>query len=613
MERRLSAILAADVTGYSRLMGEDEAGTLERLKEIYGQIIRPLISQRNGRVVKLMGDGLLAEFSSAVEAVLCAVDMQQMLTINQADVATTERVQLRIGVNLGDIIVEGADIFGDGVNVAARLEALAEPGGVCISGTVFDTTEGKLEVQFRDIGPQQFKNIPRPVRVYRLVTGQQEPAPRAETSLPRPDKPSIAILPFSDTGRDADGGYLAEGIVEDIITELSRFSGLFVIARNSSFAFEERELDAELIARQLGVRYVLQGTIRRSGDKLRISAQLLDCVDNSQVWGEKFDSDITDVFDLQDNITRRVVGSIAPQIELAELTRNRSMTGEGLSAYELAFKGQALAYEALRVADRDTLRQALKTVDEALGRDPSNPHALWTRCLCLIYQHMYHWGEDVDALLETVSGTIDLLFKSDGANAKAYMIRAWVKLYQGRFDAALADHQRSLELNPNLAMNLFAMSWTEAVIGLADDARAHAQLALRLSPRESDVWLGEGYAAIAMASLLEGKYAEAVRWGNLAYQRQPALQTLLITANLKLGDTRSAIHHLEMLQGFAPQFVKSALDGSMLVCKLPSHNRQLTDALRQAIDLQTSHLMDNQADTQNMASDSGPESLQPRH
>jgi TolB-like protein len=584
VERRLSAILAADVAGYSRLMGEDEAATLERLKVIYSSIVQPSIAQRRGRVVKLMGDGLLAEFASTVESVLCAVDIQQTLSINQAEYDVSKRIQLRVGVNLGDIIVEGSDIFGDGVNVAARLEAIAEPGGLCISGTVFDTTEGKLEVQFRDIGLQRFKNISRPVRAYRLETVQQAPTPQRATRLPRPDKPSIAVLPFADKEGDTSHDYLAEGISEDIITELSRFSGLFVIARNSSFAYRQGEQGLEQIARELGVRYVLQGTIRRSGKRLRISAQLLDSEDGSQVWGEKFDCDAAHVFDLQDDITRKAVGSIAPQIELAELTRNRSLTGAGLSAYELAFKGQALAYEALRAADPVTLRTALKTVNEALELDPVNQHALWTRCLCLIYQHMYHWGDNVDALLDTVSETTDLLFKTDGANAKAYMVRAWVRLYQGRFDAALADHQRSLELNPNLAMNLFAMSWTEAVIGLTEEARTHAQMALRLSPREADVWLGEGYAAIAMASLLEGKYAEAIRWGNLAYQRQPALQTLLVAANFKLGDFQSALHHLKMLQGFAPQFIKSVIVGTMMICKRPEHNEMLIDALRQASD-----------------------------
>ena len=567
MERRLSAILAADVVGYSTLMGEDESGTLERLKSVFSDVVRPSISQRHGRIVKLMGDGLLAEFSSAVEAVLCAVDIQQLLGIHQNNQEKSNTIQLRIGVNLGDIIVQGTDIYGDGVNVAARLEGFAEPGGVCISGTVYETTLGKIELNFRDTGFQQFKNITRPVQVYSLVTGESPSKILSKPVLSKPDKPSIAVLPFSETVPTADQEYLAAGIAEDIITELSRFSSLFVIAKNSSFAFENGQIDDEQIARELGVRYLLRGTIRRSGSRLRVAAKLLDSVFGTQVWGEKFDYDVVDVFDMQDDITRKVVGSIAPQIELAELNRNRKMTGKGLSAYELAFKAQALAYESIRAADRNTLGRAHESADKALELDKGNFHALWTKCLCLIYQHMYHWGGDADALLDSVSATSDLMFRSDDANAKAYMVRAWLRLYQGKFDAAVADHERSLELNPNLAMNLFAMSWTESVVGATEDARSHALLAFRLSPREADVWLGEGQAAIAMASLLEGKHAEAVRWGNLAYQRQPALQTLMVAANLKLGDEKTAAHHMDLLLDFAPRFVESVLNGKMRICK----------------------------------------------
>ena len=581
MERRLSAILAADVAGFSRLMGEDETGTLERLKDIFSRIVRPAILQRRGRVVKLMGDGLLAEFASAVEAVHCAVDIQQTLSIDQAREHAAKRIQLRMGVNLGDVLVEGTDIFGDGVNVAARLEAMAEPGGLCIAGAVFDTARGKLEVRFRDSGLQKFKNIAQPVRVYALERERNGAAPQKETNLPRPDKPSIAVLPFRDRGRADEEDYLAEGISEDIITELSRFSGLFVIARNSSFVFDPVRDTAERIAQELGVRYLLQGTIRRNNRRLRISAQLLDSVEGREVWGERFDCDASDVFELQDDITRKVVSSIAPQIELAELSRSRSLSGAGLTAYELAFKGQALAYESLRAADPEALKAAQDAVERALELDPENLQALWTRCLCLIYRHMYHWSDDVDALLDTVSETADTMFRCDGANAKAYMVRAWLHLYQGRFDAALADHPRALQLNPNLAMNLFAMSWTEAVVGMTEDARVHAEMALRLSPRESDVWLGEGYAAMAVSSLLEGKYAEAVRWGNLAYQRQPVLQSVLVAANLALGDGKMARHHFDLLESFAPQFIDSVIGDRMLICKRPEHNEVLAGALRE--------------------------------
>lgn len=578
MERRLAAILAADVAGYSRLMGVDEAGTLARLRAMLEEVVRPSVSAQGGRIVKQTGDGFLAEYPSAVGAVRSAIDIQAEMERRNEATEPEWWIALRIGVNLGDIIVEDGDIYGDGVNVAARLEGAANPGGICISGTVHEMIGGALHADFVDLGERTFKNIARPIRVFRLGPDAAPPEPDAPPA--RPDRPSIAVLNFSERGANPTDRYLADGIAEDIITELSRFPELFVIAPTSSLNLTGTEQTPEAAALALGVRYLLTGSVRRMGERLRISARLVDSDDGSQVWGERFDSQTADLFELQDDITRKVVGSIAPHIEQAELARSRSMTGDNLTAYELAMKAQALGYEALRVADRGTLEQAIDIADEALSVDQDSTRALWVRCLCMIYQHMYHWGDDADGLLATVSEMTDRLFRIDSANAKAFMLRAWVRLYQGRFDAALADHQRSLDLNPNLAMNLFAMSWTEAVVGMTDEARAHAELALRLSPREADVWVGEGHAAIALACLLDGQYREAVRWGNLAYQRQPGLQTLLVAANLKLGDRASARHHFEMVEGFAPKFVRSCLDGSMRICRDAEHNEILIDALR---------------------------------
>lgn len=581
MERRLAAILAADVVGYTRLMGLDETGTLSRLKNFFDSIAQPSIEKHNGRLVKLIGDGLLAEFASAWDAVSCALDIRTTLRTRQADLVERERLQLRMGINLGDVIAIGDDIYGDGVNIAARLESIAEPEGLCISGTVFETINGKIDVQFIDAGQRRLKNITRTIQVFALQTGKPLPSKTKPPRTKKSKKPSIAVIPFVDSAAQSTEDYLAEGLTEDIIAELSRFSDLFVIARNSVFAFAAAGLEPEQAATEFGVRYVLQGTIRRRGNKLRLSAQLLDCETGTQLWGERFDGQAEDLFDLQDDITCKVVGSIAPQLERAELTRSRTMSGAGLSAYELAYKAQAIAFEAVRIADASTLQSALRTVDEALVLDPSNVQALWTRCLCLIYQHMYQWGDDADTLLDRMEEASIRLFKSDGANAKAFMARAWVHLYLSRFDAALADHRRSFELNPNLAMNLFAMSWTEAVMGLTDEARAHANMALQLSPRDSDIWLGEGYAAIAMASLLEGNFNEAIRLGNLAYQRQPGLQTLLITANLQAGDVDTARHHFETLLEFAPYFIKAVVSGHSRICQSDAQNAMLVDALRQ--------------------------------
>jgi adenylate cyclase len=290
LERRLAAILAADVVGYSRLMGEDEAGTLERLKSLRRELVQPRIAERGGRIVKLMGDGLLAEFPSVVEAVLCAVEIQHAMPGREAAVAEEQRITLRIGVNLGDVIVEGSDIYGDGVNVAARLEALADPGGVCLSGPAFDTVDGKLDAAFEDIGEQTMKNIAKPVRVYRLRSASPQEAPPRQPagSPPLPDKPSIAVLPFTNMSGDPEQEYFSDGITEDIITELSRFSSLFVVARNSTFSYKGRSVDIRRIARELGVRYVLEGSIRRAGGRVRITAQLIDSSSGNHIWAERY-------------------------------------------------------------------------------------------------------------------------------------------------------------------------------------------------------------------------------------------------------------------------------------------------------------------------------------
>lgn len=586
MERRLAAILAADVVGYTRLMGSDETGTLERLKSLRKELVQPKITERKGRIVKLMGDGLLAEFPSVVEAVLCAIDIQQGMAERELDASDERRLRLRIGINLGDIIVEGSDIYGDGVNVAARLEALSEPGEVLISDTAYHSLDGNAAEQFGSGGSHNLKNIARPVAIWRWCAASKtagvQQAEGDNKALALPDKPSIAVLPFDNLSGDADQEYFADGITEDIITELSRFSGLFVIARNSSFSYKGQSVDIRRVARELGVRYMLEGSVRRGGKQLRITAQLLDSIGGSHVWAERYDCDLQDVFDLQDEITHNVVGSIAPQIELAELERSRKLSDADLTAYELALKAQAFSYDALREANPEILNQAIAAADAALALDPRNLHALWTKSLSYLYRHMYHWGDDPDAALASAGETAQNLIHIDSSNAKAYMVRAWGHLYQRKFDAALTDHRRALELNPNLAANLFAMAWSEAVAGLATEAREHTQQALRLSPRESDIWQGEGYSALALVSFIEEDYVEAVRWGHLAYQKQPVLKGLMVAANAYRGDLEAAESHAETLKAFAPDFLSAVLSGKTQVCKLPEHNKLFVEGLHRA-------------------------------
>ena len=328
----------------------------------------------------------------------------------------------------------------------------------------------------------------------------------------------------------------------------------------------------------------IQG-VRRGGNRLRITAQLLDKGSGGHVWAERYDRDLEDIFELQDEITRNVVGSIAPQIELAELERSRKLSGADLSAYELSLKAQALHYDAIRAADPVMLDRAISAASEALKLDPRNTHALWSKIMILLYQHIYLWGDDPAAALAAAGETADRLMRIDPSNAKSYTSRAIVLQYRKDFDAAIADHRRAFELNPNFATNLFLMACGESVAGLAADAREHAHMALRLSPRDTDIWLGEGYASLALASFTEGDFAEALKWGRLSVQmhaKMPARQVLMIACNAHLGDLDAARSHADTLTSFSPDFVPRMLSGDIVICDRPEHNALLVEGLRRA-------------------------------
>jgi adenylate cyclase len=367
LERRLAAILAADVVGYSRLMSEDETGTLERLKSLRKELVQPKIKERKGRIVKLMGDGLLAEFPSVVEAVQCAIDIQQSMIGREADLPDERRISLRIGVNLGDIIVEGSDIYGDGVNVAARLEALADPGGICISGPAFELVDGKLDLTFDDIGEQQVKNIARPVRVYRLALGSQQTSPSKHLAepLPLPDKPSIAVLPFTNMSGDPEQEYFSDGITEDIITELSRFRSLFVIARNSSFHYKGQSPKVQDVGCELGVRYVVEGSVRKAGNRIRVTAQLVEASSGNHLWAERYDRDLEDIFAVQDELVRTITSTVGGRVESAGEIR-----ADRLSESDLSCPTSHRARSAKRSGASRARLSAGDRLDGSLGGGP---------------------------------------------------------------------------------------------------------------------------------------------------------------------------------------------------------------------------------------------------
>jgi adenylate cyclase len=378
VERRLAAILAGDVAGYSRLMGADEEAALESLNAHRREFLEPKIAEHRGRIVKRTGDGVLVEFASAVDAGRCAVEIQRGMIERNRPVSPGKRMELRIGVHVGDIIIEEGDIFGDGVNIASRLESIAEPGGICISDDAYRQVRDRLDIIFEDTGEQHLKNIARPVRVYRIKIGAPNTTQPAAAALALPDKPSIAVLPFQNMSGDPEQDYFADGMVEDIITGLSRISWLFVIARNSTFTYKGRAVEVKQVGRELGVRYVLEGSVRKAADRVRITGQLIDVATGAHVWAERYDRKYDDIFALQDEITLAVLGAIEPRLRLAEVDRARRKRPDSLDAYDLVLRALPDVYSRMP----EESKRALDLLERALALDPDYAlaHACVAQC-----------------------------------------------------------------------------------------------------------------------------------------------------------------------------------------------------------------------------------------
>jgi adenylate cyclase len=397
--------------------------------------------------------------------------------------------------------------------------------------------------------------------------------------------PSLVVLPFANLSNDPDQEYFSDGITDDIITELSRFPELSVVARNSAFAFKNRSADIAQIASELGVNYVMEGSIQRDKNRLRVTAWLVETDSGRHIWGEKYDRELKDIFALQDDLATHVVGSITPQVELAELKRSLKLSNTNLSAYELALKAQALTYEAVRLADRDMLTRAMSIADQALRLDAMCTHALWTRGMGCVFQYLYGWSTDPGTALNFALEVADNLIGIDPSNARSYIVRAWAYQYRREYDLALADYRRALALNPNLALNLFTMAWSEAVAGLPNEARRHAKRALQLSPRDTDIWLAWAYATLEVASFIEGDFAAAVKWGRLAIQlhaRMPVRQLVMIAAYGHLGDVAAARSHSAAIRAFAADTLRAVLAGKYAIFKSSEHNSLLLDGLHRA-------------------------------
>ncbi|SDH77861.1 adenylate cyclase [Bradyrhizobium sp. Rc2d] len=524
MARKLAAIVAADVVGYSRLMGVDEAETLAALKTHQRELIAPNIAEHQGRIVKTTGDGLLIEFSSVIEAVECAVEVQRAMQGRNEDVPADHRIEFRVGVNLGDIIIDGDDIYGDGVNVAARLEALAEANGICVSRVVHDQVRDKLDLVFEDLGERQLKNIARPVHVFRVPAPATELRTQsASPALALPDKPSIAVLPFTNMSGDPEQDYLADGMVEDIITALSHFKALFVIARNSSFAYKGRAVDVKVVGRELGVRYVLEGSVRRAANRVRITGQLIDTATGAHLWANRFDGGLGDIFDLQDQVTESIVGAIGPAVERAEIERATRKATERLDAYDHYLRGLAKSYQD---ASQQACSEALHLFNSAIELDPYFATAYARAAFCYANAKAFGWISLTPEEVAEVSrlaqravelGRDDAIALADSGWALAYVVR---DLDRG---AALID--RALALNSNVAEAWDCGGWVKNWLGEYELAIERFKRAIRLSPL--DPWGAPMRAGTAHAHFFLSRYDEAASWAAMALQDNPNSQPLL--------------------------------------------------------------------------------------
>jgi adenylate cyclase len=586
VERRLAAVLAADVAGYSRLMGRDEEGTLANLKSFRKTLVDPAIVAHHGRIVKTTGDGMLVEFASAVDAARCAVEIQRDMAARNASLPQDTRIEFRIGIHVGDIIIDENDIFGDGVNIAARLEGIAEPGGVCISDDAQRQIRGKVDIGLNDIGPQVLKNIAEPMRAWRCRIDVNPPSSptkspiEAAQALSPPDKPSIAVLPFQNMSGDPEQDYFADGLVEDIITELSRFREFAVIARNSTFFYKGKPLDVAQVARDLRVRYLLEGSVRKIGIRVRVTAQLIDAVMNDHLWAERYDREHADVFDLQEEITRTVVASIAPQIDLAEITRSRRDT-TSLHARQLAWRAEGLFRDGMNGGNAALMQQAIAACEEAIAADAASlaPHAtlVWAHFV----NHLWRWGARPEDALDRAWAVVERMTAINSQDERTLMARGFVRVTRGEYDGGLADLRQAHEVNPNYVFAVIMLAFAEATVGLAPEAEAHARLALRLSPRDYEI--GTAHLALAMAHFTLRDYTEAVRWCESAIRlrhRAPIRRALMIACCARAGDMTRAHAEMAVLDDFAPGFIASVFRGENPVFTRKEDMEQLLDGLR---------------------------------
>jgi TolB-like protein/tetratricopeptide (TPR) repeat protein len=581
VQRRLAAILAADVAGYSRLMGADEEGTLKTLT-LYRGVLTQLIEEHQGRIVATAGDSVLAEFGSAVQAVRSAVAVQRALDRRNADLEEARRMQFRIGINVGDVMVQGTDLLGEGVNIAARLEQMAKPGAIFVSGTVWEQIEGKLSFPCSYLGEQTAKNIARPVRTYCVVWEQPEVS-NAEvgggsaTPPALPEKPSIAVLPFTNMGSDAEQEYFADGISEDIITALSQSRWLFVIARNTSFVYKGKAVDIKQIGRALGVRYVLEGSVRKAGNRVRITAQLIEAATGTHLWSQRYDRDLADTFAVQDEITESVVGAIEPELLNVERQRSTRKNPEQMDAWDHYARGM---WHFHQFNPEDSVR-AERLMRRAIEIDPTFAQGYMGLARILNNRVLFEWSEDIDGDLRGAYASARRAIELDDKDPYGHYILAWPSLLLREHESAVAEAQRAIDLTPNFALAYFMLGVTRVFLGRFEQSADPFQRAMRLSPHEPLTFFFANHRALA--EYHQGRYEEAARVARsgLGMRASHMLYRTLAASYGQLGRAEEARTALNDLRRLMPKDAERRWEVTNPYID-PAHRAQFIDGLRKA-------------------------------
>ena len=575
-ERRLAAILAADVAGYSRLMGIDEEGTHQNLKTHCSELVEPKIEQHRGRIIKNAGDGFLAEFTSVVDAVRCAMEIQRGMTVRNADVPDDRQIEFRMGVHQGDIIVDRGDIFGDGVNLAARLEGIADPGGICVSARVQEDVHGTVDLAFEDLGEQHLKNIQRPVRVFRI--GLQNKTTRSATSFSLPDKPSIAVLPFLNLSGDPEQEYFADGMVDEIITSLSRIGWLIVASRTSTFVFKSQSADIRDIARKLNARYVLEGSVRKAGDRVRIIGQLIDATSGAHLWADRVEGTMNDLFELQDRVTESVIGAIEPKLQFAEIERAKRKRAENMDAYDYYLR----ALPASHRPTPSTVDEALRLLEKGRALDPNYPPANALAAWFYFYRVAANWSgspqDDRANVVRLARAAVD--HGTDDPSVLA--LGGFLLAAGGDVDVGAAAGNRAIGLSPNSPLVLQNVAWTLTFTGDQDRALGYFGTAIRLEVANPRIY--RALTGAAAACVLAGRFAEAIEFGEKArrdFAGWGPTHRFLAAAYAQTGNTKKAGEALAHLDKLEPAVTISHLR-SFLPYQKKEQAERLWEGLRKA-------------------------------